>query len=210
MGNRFAVVYVAALVVVASSPAYAHHAEWMHDEPFVQGLSMPIHGLDHLLVAFAVGLLAARLGGAAAWSVPAAFGLFVAIGGLLNVRGVAVPLVEPAILASTLILGAMLVARRAVSTSLALLAVGALAVIQGSALLPVPADPVVASTLGYFTLGCLASAFIVMGLGGMLGFALRRSEAGGALRYAGATIAVLGFVTYLVPAANGIVIRLLE
>src|SRR5262249_35730284 len=119
MRNRLVLPLFAALLVLAASPAYAHHAEWMHDRPFVQGLSMPIHGLDHLLVAFAVGLLAARLGGVAAIFVPAAFGVFVAIGGQLNVHGIAVPLVEPAILASILLLGAMLVARRAVSATFA-------------------------------------------------------------------------------------------
>jgi len=200
----------ALLVVVAASPALAHHAEWMHDRPFVQGLSMPIHGLDHLLVAFAVGLVAARIGGVATLAVPAIFGVFVWIGGLLNVNGIAVPLLEPAILASTLLLGALLVARRAISTSVALVTVGALAVIQGSALVPASEAAVAASTLAWFTLGCLASAFAVMGFGIVTGLMLRHADRSVALRYAGATIAVAGVIAYLVPAANGIVIHLLE
>jgi hypothetical protein len=40
------------------SAAFAHHAEWMKGKPFIQGLSMPVHGLDHMLVTFAVGLIA--------------------------------------------------------------------------------------------------------------------------------------------------------
>jgi len=197
------------LVIAAASPALAHHAEWMHDRPFVQGLSMPIHGLDHLLVAFAVGLVAARIGGAATVAVPAIFGAFVAIGGLLNVRGIAVPFLEPAILASTLLLGALLVARRAISTTTALAIVGALAVVQGSALVPAPAAPVAAVTIGWFTLGCLVSAYAVMGAGIAAGTMLRGQRAV-MLRYAGATIALAGVIAYLVPAANGIVIHLLE
>ena len=211
MGNRATVLRLTALLLaLAASPALAHHAEWMHDRPFVQGLSMPIHGLDHMLVAFAVGLVAARIGGAATFGVPAVFGLFVWIGAVLNTRGVAVPLIEPAILASSLLLGAMLVVRRVISPTVALLTVGALAVVQGSALVPAPSEPVAAATLGWFTLGCLTSAFAVMALGILSGAILRGAERPLALRYAGATIALAGVITYLVPAANGIVIRLLE
>jgi len=69
---------------------------------------------------------------------------------------------------------------------------------------------VAASTIAWFTLGCLVSAFAVMGLGIAAGVLLRRPERAVALRYAGATIAVAGVIAYVVPAANGIVIRLLE
>src|SRR5438067_8162899 len=52
-------------LVLALAPvsAFAHHAEWMRNRPFVQGLSMPVHGLDHMLVAISIGLLATQLGG---------------------------------------------------------------------------------------------------------------------------------------------------
>jgi urease accessory protein len=182
----------------------------MHDRPFVQGLSMPIHGVDHLLVAFAVGLVAARIGGRAAWGVPAAFGVFLWIGGLLNAHGVAVPLIEPAILASTLLLGAILVARRAVSTSAALAVASVLAIIQGSALIEAPRDAAAASTLAVFSLGCLLSAFVVIGLGVVAGLMLRAAARPVALRYAGAAIAAAGVVVYSVPALNDVIIRLLE
>src|SRR5207302_6168989 len=87
---------------LALSPvsAFAHHAEWMRDRPFVQGLSMPIHGLDHLLVTLGVGLLAAQLGGRARWAAPLSFAALLLAGGVLNVCGVAVPFVEQGILAS--------------------------------------------------------------------------------------------------------------
>ncbi|MCX8512811.1 MAG: HupE/UreJ family protein, partial [Chthoniobacteraceae bacterium] len=45
------------------STAHAHHAEAMSGKPFLQGLSMPLHGLDHILSALAVGLVAAQVGG---------------------------------------------------------------------------------------------------------------------------------------------------
>ena len=217
MRNRSAVALAALSLALLASPAYAHHAEWMHDAPFLQGLSMPIHGLDHLLVAFAVGLVAARIGGAAVVAMPAVFALFVTIGGLLNVRGIAVPFVEPAILASSLVLGAVLVARRALPPVGATLLVGVLAIFQGSALVSEPAG-VPLSVVAWFTAGCLTSALAVIGLGVAAGFAAQRTlrQAQGereqpvALRFAGATIAALGVVAYLIPAANGFIIHLLE
>src|ERR1700732_1027321 len=54
------------------SALFAHHAEWMKDKPFIQGLSMPVHGLDHLLVTFAVGLIAVQIGGYALLGISAA------------------------------------------------------------------------------------------------------------------------------------------
>jgi hydrogenase/urease accessory protein HupE len=60
--------------LVALPPlARAHHAEFMTTEPFLQGISMPIHGLDHMLVTIAVGLIAAQLGGKALWAIPGIF-----------------------------------------------------------------------------------------------------------------------------------------
>ena len=94
------------LVVLLPSEGHAHHAEWMKGQPFIQGLSMPIHGVDHMLVAVGVGLIAVQLGGSALWWVPSLFGLLMWIGGLLNVHGIAVPPVELGILASILVLGA--------------------------------------------------------------------------------------------------------
>ena len=43
---------VFAAVLASLSTAHAHHAEAMSGKPFLQGLSMPLHGLDHLLYGF--------------------------------------------------------------------------------------------------------------------------------------------------------------
>jgi urease accessory protein len=201
-----------AIVVLSllSSPAYAHHAEWMRDQPFTQGLSMPIHGLDHVTVALAVGLLGAEIGGNAGWAVAASFGAFVWIGGLLNVHGVAVPALEVAVLASTLVLGAMLVVRRTLPAWVALAAVAAIGAVQGGALFALPADPPPGWSLARFSSGCLVCAFLVMGIGALVRNVLRRTSQDAALRYAGVVVAVVGIVGYLVPAANEAFIRLVE
>ena len=200
----------AVTLVLLSSPAYAHHAEWMRGEPFVQGLSMPVHGIDHLAVAFAVGMLAAEIAGPAGWAAALLFGACVWIGGVFNVYGMALPLVEQAILASTIVLGAMLVARRAMPAWLALAAGAAMGAVQGSALFDLPAQPSPEWSLTRFSSGCLISALAVMAAGAAASRLLRRTAKGTALSYAGAAVAAVGIVAYLVPAANEAFIRLLE
>jgi urease accessory protein len=90
----------------------AHHAEWMKDKPFIQGLSMPVHGLDHMLVTFAVGLIAVQIGGYAIWAVPAAFSILLLLGGMMNVLGIAAPLGEQVIFASIVVMGGLLAYRK--------------------------------------------------------------------------------------------------
>ena len=195
------------LAALVPTQAFAHHAEWMFGHPLLQGLSMPIHGLDHLLVALAVGLLAVQLGGRALWAVPAAFSVLMLGGGLLNVAGVATPLLEQCILASAVVLGALLTARPQLPlvASVAIVALGA--VFHGEALLTEkPAD----WSYAWFVFGCLTSAALVQAVGVALGLALQRFAPKTALRYAGAAVLVGAAVIYLFPAANGVVIHFLE
>lgn len=195
------------LVVLLPSEGHAHHAEWMSGKPFLQGLSMPIHGVDHMLVAVGVGLIAVQLGGSALWGVPSLFGLLMWIGGLLNVHGIAVPLLEQGMLASILVLGAMLARRQPVPILVSLIVVSSLAAIQGNALIePTPGNWSVVR----FSEGCLISALGVLASGMWLGFLLQRLRNGEAVRYAGAAIIAAGIVVYLFPSANDVMIRLLE
>ncbi len=191
------------------SPVLAHHAEWMTEQPFLQGLSMPLHGIDHVLVAVAVGLMAAELGGAALWGVPSVFAFFLLIAGLLNVSGIAVPAVEPAILGSVLFLGGILARGRPLPLLLCWIAVGVLAVIQGSALFATAAAPGVGSILR-LSAGCLASATGLLATGIGMGLLLRRLRRGELVRIAGGAIIAAGVLVYVSPSANEIVIRLLE
>lgn len=198
------------LVFLLPSEGRAHHAEWMKGQPFIQGLSMPIHGVDHLLVAVGVGLIAVQLGGWALWGVPILFGLLMWIGGLLNVNGIAIPLLEQTILASILVLGAILVRRHAVSLLVSLVAVSVFAAIQGNALLENTPAPSVNWSLARFSAGCVLSALAVLASGMGLGLLLQRLRHGEAVRYAGTAIIAAGIVVYLFPSANAVVIRLLE
>jgi urease accessory protein len=56
----------------------------------------------------AVGFWALRLGGRALWAVPASFVTVMLLGGALALAGVAVPMVDPGIALSLLVLGAMI------------------------------------------------------------------------------------------------------
>ena len=92
MNKKSFLLVVAWALCLLPRAAFAHHAQSMTGHPFVQGLSMPIHGLDHMIVTFAVGLIAVQMGGAALWVLPCAFSLLLLLGGTLNVCGVSVPL----------------------------------------------------------------------------------------------------------------------
>jgi urease accessory protein len=197
------------LVVLLPSESHAHHAEWMKNQPFVQGLSMPVHSVDHMLVPLGVGLVAVQLGGAALLGIPSLFGLLMWIGALLNSHGVAVPLLEQGMLASMLVLGAILARRHRVSFFGALIAVSISAAIQGYALLG-STPPASVNWLVRFSAGCVISAVALLGSGMGFGLLLQRLRSGEALRYAGGAIITTGVVLYLFPSANDAVLRLLE
>jgi len=87
------------------SAAFAHVGH-VHGDAFMAGLSHPMSGADHVLAMLAVGLWAAGLGGRAIWALPVSFVGAMLVGGSLGAMGFAIPMVEPMILASIIVLGA--------------------------------------------------------------------------------------------------------
>jgi hydrogenase/urease accessory protein HupE len=87
--------------ILVAAPAYAHTGVHLHFS-FESGLLHPLTGLDHLLAMFAVGLLAAQLGGRALWLVPGAFVGTMILGALLGFSGTAIPGAELMILLSVI------------------------------------------------------------------------------------------------------------
>lgn len=71
------------------------------------GIAHPLGGADHILAMVALGLLAAQLGGRAVWLLPVTFVAAMLAGGMLGFAGLGFPAVEPVILASVIVLGAM-------------------------------------------------------------------------------------------------------
>jgi urease accessory protein len=95
--------HVLLLVLLAASPVALAHPEDAAGG-FWHGFTHPFAGLDHLLAMIAIGLWAARFSGMPRWILPAAFVSFMAIGAALGDR-IELPLVEPMIALSVLVIG---------------------------------------------------------------------------------------------------------
>src|SRR3546814_14126772 len=78
----------------------------------------------------AVGLWAALLGGPALWRVPAAFVFCMAGGFALAMAGIGLPLVEPGIAVSVLVIGVLVVAAVRLPLAPSMLLVGSFAVLR--------------------------------------------------------------------------------
>ena len=99
-------ILLAAALTLAATPAFAHPGH-DHVATFAAGVAHPLGGLDHLLAMVSVGLWAALRGGKAVWAWPLAFVGAMLAGGALGMAGIVLPLVEPAILASVIVLGVL-------------------------------------------------------------------------------------------------------
>ena len=119
---------LALMILLAPAMALAHP---VHDEPggLLSGLAHPLMGADHLLAMTGVGLWAALSGGRTLWAFPATFIGAMVLGGVIGVGAADLPVVEPTILASVIVLGAAtaLALRLPLVLSLALLAAFGLA-----------------------------------------------------------------------------------
>ncbi|GLK56560.1 urease accessory protein [Methylopila capsulata] len=94
-----------AALALAPTAALAHPAAFNHVHGFSEGLAHPLGGADHVLAMVAVGLLAARFKGPAAWAIPLSFMGAMLVGGVVGAAGVAVPATEIGIAFSVLALG---------------------------------------------------------------------------------------------------------
>ena len=123
---------IATLAVLFATPALAHVGPGAPGS-LAAGLLHPLSGADHVLAMIAVGLWAAALGGRALWLVPAAFVGTMLAGFGLALAGLALPAVEPMILASTVVLGLALAMALRPSPAAAATLVGAFALFHGHA-----------------------------------------------------------------------------
>lgn len=173
-------------VLLVADPASAHTGSPAGG--VVDGAAHPLLGLDHLLAMVAVGVLAALAGNRrTAWSIPTGFVFGMVAGGLLGLAEVEIPLVELAIAASVVALGALVVSSpRSAEPWLPLVAV-AFGSAHGHAHgTEIPADATPALYLTAFVVA--TAALHVAGTG--LGLALRRTPSvrvlsGGAVAAAG-------------------------
>jgi len=119
-------------VSTVSTAAFAHpgHAE---ASGFAAGFAHPIGGLDHILAMVGVGLFAWMLKGRALWLVPVAFVGMMAIGGVLGVFQVPVPMVELGIALSIIVIGGLVALGKSIPVAAAMAIVGVFAIFHGHA-----------------------------------------------------------------------------
>ncbi len=182
-------VWLALLLVIASTtPAFAH-VQQGQAQGFVTGLKHPISGLDHVLAMIAVGLWGAQLGAPAIWLLPVTFPMVMALGGFLGLVGIPLSGVEVGIALSAVLLGVMVAREARPPLAVAAALVAFLAIFHGHAHgteLP-PGQSGLMYSIGFvMATGCLHGVGIAIGL-------VHAWPAGKlALRAAGVAVALAG------------------
>jgi urease accessory protein len=186
-GHAIACAAAALLLVVASSPAFAHTGSMTGG--FVGGFAHPLFGPDHVVAMVAVGLWGAFFGAPAIWLLPIVFPMVMAGGGVIGILGVPLPGVEIGIAISAIVLGSMVMLAAKPPVLVAAVLVGAFAIFHGyahGAELPPGADAVAYSVGFVVATGVLHLTGIAFGL-------VARWPAGRiAVRAAGGAIALAG------------------
>jgi urease accessory protein len=93
-------------IVAFTTPALAHTG-YTDVATFRDGLLHPLLGLDHVLAMVAVGLWASIVGGRALWAWPASFVIAMVAGGILGTALPGLPMIEPGVALSVVVLGAV-------------------------------------------------------------------------------------------------------
>lgn len=174
-----------AIALTIAQPAWAHHVmDGKMPETFLQGLlsgfGHPVIGVDHLAAIVGVGILAALAGRSAA--VVLAFSVAVIAGVGLHLTKVDLPASELFVGLTTLLIGALVIARQSMSSGLALLLFAVAGLVHGYALGEsiVGAEP---SPLVAYLLGLL----VIQSTIGIVVYAAVRSLAQWPARTAGLT-----------------------
>lgn len=163
----------------------------------LHGFAHPFLGWDHVLAMVAVGLLAGQRGGRATWALPAAFVGAMVLGGIFGMAGLFIPGIEAGILASVLVLGALVAVAARFPLAAVVTAVSVFAVFHGHA----HGSEMPAAASGLFYGAGFALATVLLHATGILGVRLTRGMAGGQLRWvraAGAAISAAGLALWLV------------
>jgi urease accessory protein len=181
---------LAALALTVSSTAALAHVGDHLGTSLVAGLAHPFTGLDHVLAMVAVGLWASQLGRRAMLLLPAVFPFVMALGAVMGVQGMTLPLVEAGIVASMVVLGTAVALGWRVSVALSSVLVGTFALFHGYAH---GAEFGSGSALLYgagFVLATLLLHLIGLGIGALANRSLVVRTAGGAIATAGLLLIV--------------------
>ncbi|MCF7983092.1 MAG: HupE/UreJ family protein [Thiohalocapsa sp.] len=145
-------------LLLAAAPAFAHHpmggmTPETFGQGFLSGLGHPVIGLDHLAFLIIAAMLTFTLKGAARFTVPMAFIAATVAGTLLHLGAANIPLAE-ALVAATVVVGAVLVLARSSLQALVMAAVFAVSGIfhgyaYGEAVVGAETTPILAYLLGF-------------------------------------------------------------
>lgn len=128
---------IGTLLGLTATAVFAHpgHIDQAQHSMFAAGFLHPLTGLDHLLAMLAVGLWSALTHQSLrrAMLAPVVFLIMLFAGAMLGIMGVKLPLVEPMIMASLLILGLLVATRKPINEMLGFVIVGVFALFHGLA-----------------------------------------------------------------------------
>ena len=166
MKAKYSLALFGLLAYVTILPVAEAHTFGSQGAGLMAGLTHPFVGLDHLLAMIAVGIWAGQLGGRAVWLIPLTFVSVMAAAATLASFGLLLPLMEPAIACSVLVLGLLIAGSVRLPTSVGAFLVGLFAVFHGYAHgleLPQAASPIL------YGAGFVLATALLHGLG--IGFA---------------------------------------
>jgi urease accessory protein len=166
MKAKYSLALFGLLAYVAILPVAEAHTFGSQGAGLMAGLTHPLVGLDHLLAMIAAGIWAGQLGGRAVWLIPLTFVSIMAAAATLASFGLLLPLMEPAIACSVMVLGLLIAGSVRLPTSVCALLVSLFAVFHGYAHgleLPQAASPIL------YGAGFVLATALLHGLG--IGFA---------------------------------------
>lgn len=166
MKAKYSLALFGLLAYVTILPVAEAHTFGSQGAGLMAGLTHPFVGLDHLLAMIAVGIWAGQLGGRAVWLIPLTFVSVMAAAATLASFGLLLPLMEPAIACSVLVLGLLIAGSVRLPTSVGALLVSLFAVFHGYAHgleLPQAASPIL------YGAGFVLATALLHGIG--IGFA---------------------------------------
>ncbi len=187
--------YLVLIAAILAFPSAAlAHSSVSHATPFLSGLLHLLTGLDHLLAMLAIGIWAAQRGGKALWLFPAAFVVAMITGGFLGFAHIGLPLLEPAITVSVLILGLLIARAAPLPLAFSLFLISSFALFHGNA------HGLEAGRMGGFSYaaGFTLSTALLHLAGLTLGYLIAQQARAELLRYAGGFVAACGAALFFV------------
>lgn len=178
------------LADLLAPPAFAHTQVGVPGG-LLGGLLHPLTGPEHVIAMVAVGIWGAQLGAPAIWLLPITFPQIMALGGMLGVLGVALPVPSVVVALSGIVLGAAVAANLKLPFAAAAVVVGIFAIFHGHAHgagLPGSANPFA------YGVGFVVATGLLHLCGILIGALLRWPFGPPLIRGLGVAIGVIGLV----------------